>query len=74
MGCRVLLQGVFLSQGWNPCLLRLLYWQADSLTLSHLGSPQETLPPRNVWNETILCPSSSPQKPSAGLTLTLAAL
>ena len=45
MGCRVLLQGVFLSQGWNPCLLRLLYWQADSLTLSHLGSPQETTPP-----------------------------
>ena len=39
MGCRVLLQGVFLSQGWKPRLLRLLYWQADSLTLSHLGSP-----------------------------------
>ena len=45
MGCRVLLQGVFLSQGWNPRLLHLLYWQADSLTLSHLGSPQETTPP-----------------------------
>ena len=28
--------GVFLDQGSNPCLL---HWQADSLTLSHQGSP-----------------------------------
>ena len=36
MGCRLLLQGIFLTQGSNP---RLLHWQADSLPLSHLGSP-----------------------------------
>ena len=32
-GCHFLL---FPTQGWNP---RLLHWQADSLPLSHLGSP-----------------------------------
>ena len=31
-----LLQGIFLTQGLNPSLL---CWQADSLLLSHLGSP-----------------------------------
>ena len=28
--CHVLLQGIFLTQGSNLCLLCLLYWQADS--------------------------------------------
>ena len=28
--------GIFLEQGWNPCLLN---WQVDSLLLSHQGSP-----------------------------------
>ena len=36
MGCHALLQGIFLTQGSNPCLLG---WQVDSLSLSHLGSP-----------------------------------
>ena len=36
MGCHFLLQGIFPTQGSNPCLL---HWQADSLTLSHQGSP-----------------------------------
>ena len=31
-------RGIFLIQGSN---LRLLHWQADSLPLSHLGSPQD---------------------------------
>ena len=30
--------GTFPTQGWNPHLLCLLHWQADSLPLSHLGS------------------------------------
>ena len=29
-------RGIFLDEGLNPCLL---YWQADSLLLSHQGSP-----------------------------------
>ena len=40
MGCHFLLQGIFLTQGLNPCRLGLLHWQADSLPLSHLGSPK----------------------------------
>ena len=35
MGCHFLLQGIFLTQGLNPCLLWLLHWPADSLPLSH---------------------------------------
>ena len=37
MGCHFLLQGVFLIQGLNLCLLHFLHWQVDSLPLSHLG-------------------------------------
>ena len=32
-------QGIFLTQGLNFRLLLLLYWQVDSLPLSHQGSP-----------------------------------
>ena len=42
VGCHWLLQGISPIQGWNPCLLRLLHWQADSLPLSHVGNPQKT--------------------------------
>ena len=34
-----ILQGIFMTQGWNPHVLHLLHWQADSLPLSHLESP-----------------------------------
>jgi len=37
VGC--LLQGIFLTQGSNPCLLCLQHWLVDFLPLSHLGSP-----------------------------------
>ena len=36
VGCHLLLQGIFLTQGFS---LRLLYWQVGSLPLNHLGSP-----------------------------------
>ena len=36
VGCHFLLQGIFPTQGLNSSLL---FWQADSLPLSHLGSP-----------------------------------
>jgi len=31
---------IFPTQGSNPHFLHLLHWQADSLPLCHLGSPQ----------------------------------
>ena len=37
VGCHSLLQGIFSTQGSNLCLL---YWQADSLPLSHQGSQE----------------------------------
>ena len=37
VGGHSLLQGIFLTQEWNP---GLLHWQADSLPLCHLGRPQ----------------------------------
>ena len=36
VGCHFLLQGLFPTQGSNPCLL---HWQVNSLPLSHRGSP-----------------------------------
>ena len=41
MGCYFFLQGIFLTEGSNPRLLHLLYWQAGSLPLCHLGSPNQ---------------------------------
>ena len=37
VGSHFLLKGIFLTQGLNQ---RLMHWQADSLPLSHLGSPE----------------------------------
>ena len=45
MDCYFHLQGIFLTQGWNPRPFRLLcrlHRQADSLLLSHWESPRET--------------------------------
>ena len=36
MGCHAFLQGIFLTQGLNQCLLCLLHWQAGSLPGSKL--------------------------------------
>ena len=41
VGCHFLFQRIFPTQGSNPCLLWLLYWQVDSLPLNHQGA---TLP------------------------------
>ena len=40
VGCHFLLQGIFLTQGLNLCLL---HWQVDSSPLSHQGSPSRSL-------------------------------
>ena len=39
VGCHALLQGIFMTQGWNQCLLCLQYWQAGSLLLETPGKP-----------------------------------
>ena len=40
VGCGFLLQGIFLIQGLNPCLLYLLHRKAGSLSLCYLGIPE----------------------------------
>ena len=52
MSSHALLQGIFPTRGWNPCLLHLLPWLVDSLLLSPLGGPSGTDPP--VIRATIL--------------------
>ena len=58
VGCHFLLQGIFPTHGWNPCLLSFLNWQADSLLRSHLGGPLNSL--KVKWSKsevTQLCPT-----------------
>ena len=43
MGCYVLLQGIFPTQGLNPSLLHLLHCKQTLYPLSHLGSPFSVL-------------------------------
>ena len=46
VGCHFLFQGIFLTQGLNPCLLS---WQVDSLPRSQLGNPcQMSLGDKNL--------------------------
>ena len=43
VGCYALLQGIFPTKGLNLHFLHLLHWQANSLLLSHQGSPFRTV-------------------------------
>ena len=47
--CHALLQGIFLTQGSNPCLLHFLHWQVGSLPLSHLGRLQYVFTAVLIW-------------------------
>ena len=60
LGCHFLFQGIFPTQGSNPCLL---HWQADSLPLNHQGSPPPLfyvvlkIQQLAFWNFLVLFPS-----------------
>ena len=56
VGCHALLQAIFPIQGSNPCLLRLLHWQAGSLPPAPPGKPPSVCPPSS---------DTSPALPSA---------
>ena len=49
MGCHALLQGLFLTQGLNLCLLHLLHWQEGSLPLVPLPCPPQ-VPQDESWS------------------------
>ena len=50
VGYHFLLQGIFLTQELNPCLL---HWQRDSLPLSHQESPGKYVRPHSVLHANI---------------------
>ena len=56
VGCHFLLQGIFPTQGSNPCLLHLLNWQVDSLPLGPPGKPPECheIPPKRYFMSYLL--------------------
>ena len=54
VGCHFLLQGIFLTQRLNLCLL---HWQVGSLPLNHVGSPHNQI--NYIKNNVINTPSSS---------------
>ena len=47
VGCQSIHQGIFLTQGLNPCLLCLLHWQSCSLPLPLPGKPNPGIEPRS---------------------------
>ena len=53
--CHAFLQGIFLTQGWNPHLLCLLHCRQILYPLSHLGSPLYTVLYSKVHKSTTTC-------------------
>ena len=49
VGCRALLQGISVTQGLNPHLLRLLRWQVGSLPLVPPGKPLQKYYPSDMF-------------------------
>ena len=60
VGCHFLLQGIFPTQGSNPCLLCLLHCREILYPLSHLGSPPRAMLNKYLLNE-IVSPGSLAQ-------------
>ena len=48
--CHALLQGIFLSQGSNPCLSSHLHWQAGPLPAGTQGKPSKPMPTQKCGN------------------------
>ncbi|KAM9684747.1 natural killer cells antigen CD94-like isoform 5-T6 [Dama dama] len=61
MGCHFVLQRIFLTQGLDLLLLHLLRWQVDSLPLSHLRSPTNSL----IMSEEVVTYTNWPFQPSS---------
>ena len=59
VGCHFLLQGIFLTQGSNPCLLDLLHCRQILYSLSHLGSPLQFMNVSDQHTISIQCYGST---------------
>ena len=74
VGCHALLQGIIPTQGSNPSLLCLSYWQVESLPLSHPRKPKQfialqleshqnsVVPGRGTENKSLAAPHSKASK------------
>ena len=60
VGCHTLLQGIFLTQGFNPCLFCLLHWQAGSLPLAPPGKLNILIPSQKTCRHINSMHSSPP--------------
>ena len=73
MGCHFPLQRLCPTQGSNPHHLCLLHWQADSLSLCHLGSPES----QRQWfvcvceSHSVMFDSSTPQTEACQISLSM---
>ena len=56
VGCHALLQGIFPTQGSNPCPLSFLHWQAGALPLAPPGKPSIILVPSPLGTTLVFPP------------------
>ena len=70
MGCHVLLQGIFLTQGSNPGLLCLLHWQVGSLPLAPPGRVGQGPNPRPCLGSTVSATGAPGKSPHASVLMT----
>ena len=71
VGCHAPLQGIFLTQGWNPHLSSLLHWQEGSLPLEPPGQLSQSVSsvaqlclilwPHGLQHAKLLHPSPTPR-------------
>jgi len=67
MGYHALLQGIFLTQGSNLCLLCLLYWQVGSLPVAASGKPHSLCSMLKIsFSETLSIGHESEWTPGVG--------
>ena len=69
MGCHFLLQGIFLAQGLNLCLLCLLHWQVGSLPVTPPGKPTLKIADSNIKLTLLRVSSGWPCSPKEILLL-----
>ena len=71
VGCHAVLQGIFLTQGLNPCLLCLLHRQLCSLPLPPPGQPNPGIEPRSSTLQADSLLSEPPGKPRKSLMINM---
>ena len=78
VGCHALLQGIFPTQGWNPCLSSLLHWQVGSLPPAPPGKPWSSPEQEIKWQQEtevkLLTLISNPLQSQIGQNMTITKL